>query len=790
MTDQYIYILDSERDFNDINFQAIKIGSTIQPISRLSTYLTHHYNAPHVKKLYKVNYNCYMLDNMIKKQFPQYRRYGTPKAGIEFYHPDLKPEIVESYFKSSDIEFEEVDFYKLDLTNRPNNDDYDFICQEDKIKNMHNMKTPRDYQLKILKDIMEYYKNNRLGKLILPCGSGKTLITYWALDKLKYKKVLFLVPSLYLLSQVGDVFLSQSLQENKPFKHLFVGSEINLNEKLFDIDTINIFKKNLVHQNDTEKIQNFIDTNDNFIIFSTYQSSMALNKYTFDFIVFDESHKTAVQNENDTGFSNYVTNHTTSKKLFLTATEKICNLKDDDIEDIMSMDNIKLYGGIIHRMTIKKAIQVNALCDYEIVIHQDDINDLVDNEKRKELKQIYKFNKIVEYYGKAMIIKKLLQEYKATHMITKHTLVENAKVFSKILKEVLNDIDIEIYTLDGNTSMQVRKNVIKNFKKAPISIICQAKVLSEGVDIPECDSICIIDDIESTIDIIQFIGRCLRILQGKDKAYLLLPMLVDKNKDIINTRREFNNIRIILRAMLNEDDRIVQYFTSYNYENNKKNIVKATTDLINFKGNVESNLTLDVVKDINKISPETFEKARQFVKSKYFKSIKEYTKWCNERLSNFNIPKNPESIYKTLGWVNWSDWLGNKILELKDIKKLIEIENNKRIIDKEKIIDTRELYDIWAKVKDLPLCDELEEYFTVNYKWLLNIDDSKYLLWIDVNKSCKDFYKRNMGKYGSFGSDYYKQMLIEGINIPSDPNECYKDFTNYNDLFGINYIKK
>ncbi|ARF12629.1 superfamily II helicase, partial [Klosneuvirus KNV1] len=689
------------------------------------------------------------------------------------------------YFKKQNINYEVIDFYKFDLTNRPNSQDFDVINLEDKIKGNFKAKAPRLYQQEILNKLKKYYELNQKGKLILPCGSGKTLISYWLISMMNYKKVLFLVPSLYLLSQVGDVFLSQSLEEGKELKHLFVGSDIKLNEKLFDTDTINMFKKNLVHQDDKAVIKKFYNTTPQFIIFSTYQSSMALNEFQFDFIVCDESHKTTVQNENETGFNNYVKNHNEAKKIFLTATEKICNIKDDDIEDEMSMDNETLYGKLIHRMSIRQAINENALCNYEVVVHQDDINSLVDENKRKELKQVYKFNKIIEYYGKAMIIKKFIEKYNPKHIITKHNLIDNAKIFSKILTEVLNDIDVEIFTLDGNASMQTRKNIINKFKRSSLSIICQAKVLSEGVDIPEIDTAVIIDDIDSTIDIIQFIGRCLRLLQGKDKAYVLLPMLVDKNKDIINVKREFNNIRIILRAMAYEDDRIVQYFANYDFSNNTIDEVGAKKDIINFENTIDMNPIINTVKDLNKISPETFEKAKNVIRSLNIKSIKNYKTWCNERTTYFNIPSNPDIIYKTLGWVNWTDWLGHKILELKDIKNLIEKVNIQRMVSKEKSIDTKELYDIFAKDKGIPTSDELDEYYNVEYKWLFSIDKKQYLSWTELSKCCKEFYEKNKGKYGCFGYEYYKQMIIEGLNAPNDPNIYYKEFTNYDNLFNI-----
>ncbi len=787
----YIYYIISDRDFNDIDFKAIKIGSTCNPVSRYLTYKTHHYNAPIIKKLYEVDFNCYSLDNLVKKDFDDYRRYGTPKAGIEFYHPSLTPQKLEKYFESKNISFKEVNFddFKYDPINRPNRNDHDLIHYEEMTKLYFNHKVPRNFQLPIIDKIVTHYQTNKLGKLILACGVGKTLVSYWALDKMNQKRTLFMVPSLYLLSQVVDVYLLQSMDEGKKINFLIVGSDIELNEGLFEQKEIASFKQSLVHQNDTHKIKNFIENNEKFIIFSTYQSSLSLNSYKFDFIIFDEAHKTATQSEKTTGFNNFVVNHKNSKKMFMTATEKICNIKNnDEIEVSMSMDNKDLYGDIISRMNIREAINVNALCDYQIIIHQDDVRKLLTKYKITKLQNKYKDtimgNKIVEYYCKALIMKKIIQTYNIKRIITKHTRVEYAKHFSKILKNIFykDDIDIDVFILDGLTKMNERKKVINKFRKSELSIICQARVLSEGVDIPECDTVVMIDDIESTIDIIQFMLRSFRTSSEKERAYIILPMLMDSGSDIINKRVEYNNVRIILRAMLYEDEKIIQYMQEYNFGNKSKINNILNKELIDFKNICDITLFIDLVKDINKISPETFDKAKEYIRSLGLKSIKEYREWCKNRVCHFNIPEKPDQIYSTLGWNGWSDWLNHKILELKDLKKNIEIENNLRKIKNYKLIDTKVEYDNWAKNKDYMICDDLEEYFNFNnYKWLFGLSD--YMEWVELCKVCREYYNEVPNK-SIHGFDYYNELLKIN-NIPTDPEMYYKEFATYNDLFGI-----
>lgn len=68
---------------------------------------------------------------------------------------------------------------------------------------------PRDHQKDALNKAIEYFKNNDRGKLILPCGSGKSLTGFWITRELNSKNILIAVPSLSLIKQTLDVYLGQ-----------------------------------------------------------------------------------------------------------------------------------------------------------------------------------------------------------------------------------------------------------------------------------------------------------------------------------------------------------------------------------------------------------------------------------------------------------------------------------------------------------------------------------------------------------------------------------------------------
>jgi 3-mercaptopyruvate sulfurtransferase SseA len=55
-----------------------------------------------------------------------------------------------------------------------------------------------------------------------------------------------------------------------------------------------------------------------------------------------------------------------------------------------------------------------------------------------------------------------------------------------------------------------------------------------------------------------------------------------------------------------------------------------------------------------------FEEARVFVHTLGFKKPKEWTAYCQSGKKPANIPSNPNRFYAGKGWIDWSDWLGDK----------------------------------------------------------------------------------------------------------------------------------
>lgn len=77
---------------------------------------------------------------------------------------------------------------------------YDYYHSHENIIS-YRRKELRPYQQKAVSKCVKYYKvkKKEKGKLIMACGTGKTVVSCKIVEELGLQKILFLVPSLYLL---------------------------------------------------------------------------------------------------------------------------------------------------------------------------------------------------------------------------------------------------------------------------------------------------------------------------------------------------------------------------------------------------------------------------------------------------------------------------------------------------------------------------------------------------------------------------------------------------------------
>ncbi len=252
-------------------------------------------------------------------------------------------------------------------------------------------KKPRSHQIEAINATKEYFSSpkNTRGKLIMACGTGKTYTSLKIMEALDPKIMLFLAPSIALLSQT---FREYAQEKSEPFYASIVCSDDKVGKsKDEDNDDINFSELPLKPSTRLEDIlsvrKKAQKENKRFIIFSTYQSALRIKEAQeaglngIDLIICDEAHRTvgAMYSSNERDDKNAFTlchsdgNIKAKQRLYMTATPKVysesskAKAKEKD-NVIYSMDDAEIFGEEIYTLNFERAIALDLLTDYKVII--------------------------------------------------------------------------------------------------------------------------------------------------------------------------------------------------------------------------------------------------------------------------------------------------------------------------------------------------------------------------------------------------------------------------------------
>jgi predicted helicase len=143
-------------------------------------------------------------------------------------------------------------------------------------------------------------EDNARGKMIMPCGTGKSLTGFWIAQALDAKEVVVAVPSLALIKQILNTWTREYLAHGIKPKWLAVYSDSSAGTVDEDSFTAELYDIGVPCVTDPKIIKKFLKEKSDQprIVFTTYQSGQVLAKaaksikHTFDLGIMDEAHKT------------------------------------------------------------------------------------------------------------------------------------------------------------------------------------------------------------------------------------------------------------------------------------------------------------------------------------------------------------------------------------------------------------------------------------------------------------------------------------------------------------------
>lgn len=441
---------------------------------------------------------------------------------------------------------------------------------------MDNILIPRLYQSKIISKCLNHFEKHDLvtpkdkGIICMMCGTGKTLTSYFIQKILHITLLLYMVPSLHLLSQLYEDYVAYDPPEQLKTAYILVGSQKQKDSK--KIKEMGIMQ--MILTTDANKIRTTIDKykkeGKKIIIMSTYQSTNNLIEgikgIPIDLCFYDECHKTCGI---DNSFNKIVRYEGIQKKLFMTATPKTYANKKNQMID---MKNEDVYGKCIFTYPLRQAIIDKALTDYQLYVmctNEEYIKTYIQKNKIVTDIEFNINNERCHELGSAIMVLNAFNHKDVNHMIIYHNSIQKAKDFEKLLMKLCVSYTFEknilIQTIEGKQSMNERGQRIRDFTNSPMGILCSCKTLNEGVNIPIIDSVCFVNNRSSQTDIIQCVGRALRLYQNKSIAKILIPTFIENNN--------YDQLIRVIKAMKHHDPQIIEYFSnSLNNTNTTKKI--------------------------------------------------------------------------------------------------------------------------------------------------------------------------------------------------------------------------
>ncbi len=434
---------------------------------------------------------------------------------------------------------------------------------------------PRGHQKTAIDNCKKYFENleNTRGKIIHPCGAGKSLTGYWIAGELKAKNILIAVPSLSLVRQTLEVWAREAVANKVDMNWIAVCSDDGVSNS--DDPAMHAVDLGIEVDTNSDVIASFLSEKSDGIkvLITTYHSGHKVREavkkacFSFDLGIFDEAHKTVGKRDKAFAHLLYDENVEVKNRVFMTATERVFK---GDSNDILSMDDERVYGTIIHQLSFKEALEQTPpiLSDYKIV------STLV---TKSEIKQIINDNDYIRSDGKdwsaegdastiasLIALRKLVREKGIKHIVSFHGSIKRARDFQTLNldfnKSNLACDNINSFHVSGKDNTGDRAAEIERFINAKTSLITNARCLTEGVDVPGIDAVLFADPKQSKIDIVQAAGRALRKFDGKDFGYIIIPIILEEGDALLS--HAFQQIINVISAMGMSDERIIEEFKS------------------------------------------------------------------------------------------------------------------------------------------------------------------------------------------------------------------------------------
>ena len=477
---------------------------------------------------------------------------------------------------------------------------------------------PWELQMEAIEDTVTGLSNHDRGRLVMACGTGKTFTSLRIAELIVEKggRILFAAPTIALVSQARREWLRHTTRE---LKCIVVCSDRTAGGRNENED-IRISELECPVTTDPAEIsRSLTGEGETRVVFCTYHSlgrvteAQALHDAPeFDLAIADEAHRTTGalltrRGSNGARKVDFQEFHDDErlrarKRLYMTATPRLYTqgskrkLADRGI-DVVDMGDYHVYGPELHRLPFAKAVNNGMLSDYRVIVlgvSQASVtpglrrrlesldtsvkgkNAPTTNDMTRVLGISLAVNGVTE--GKALEQPgKLPRTMAFANSILRSKWYAGALMESEVLRATTRRMQdgramkVVARHLDASASALQRNQELRALAHADLDgecrVVCNVKLFTEGVDVPQLDAVAFLDPRDSQVDVVQAVGRVMRKAPGKRFGYIIIPVIVEPGRDVAAALERgaegYNTVGRVLRALQAHDGRLAESPASF-----------------------------------------------------------------------------------------------------------------------------------------------------------------------------------------------------------------------------------
>jgi superfamily II DNA or RNA helicase len=277
--------------------------------------------------------------------------------------------------------------------------------------------------------------------------------------------------------------------------------------------------------------------------------------------VIDEAHRTSGKLGRPWSAIHHDTLIPSLLRLYMTATPRVL---DETGDVVASMDDQEIYGPVAYRLGMGDAITRGILADYRIavpVVSGPDIAELIKNQTVMDAGAAVPADQL----ALAAALLHTADELDLRRIVSYHTRVARARSFARAAQAAANlpgrsdQPEVWARATWSKQPGHVRRDLLHTFATADgVHLLANARLLGEGIDVPEMDAVVFADPKNSVIDTVQAIGRALRPSTTEKTATIVIPVFIspDQNAEGALDNSAWAPLWKTLRALRAHDERI------------------------------------------------------------------------------------------------------------------------------------------------------------------------------------------------------------------------------------------